>query len=308
MNIPLHHCLRPGIVQFMAFPATMKGEGPLLDSYRAILADDYFEVIEVSWIKDPETRRQARTLLESAGIEAKYATQPRLLSQKLDLNAADPALRARAVAEVKAGIDEALELGLRDVALLSGGDVDPDRRAQAMTWLVESLSEICSYADARGVTIALEVFDRDIDKKCLVGPAPLARELAERVKQRHANFGLLVDLSHIVLLGESPEQALLPVQEHLVHVHIGNAYIGSNRTDPYWGDNHPSFGYPGGLNDVPQITAFLKVLFQIGYLKADGSTRGAVSFEIKPAGAIEPLVMIANAKRKLNEAWARLKL
>lgn len=292
----------------MAFPATMKGEGPLLDSYRAILADDYFEVIEVSWIKDPAVRQQARALLESAGVEAKYAAQPRLLSQKLDLNAADAALRARAVAEVKAGIDEALELGLRDVAILSGGDVPADRRAQAMTWLVESISEICGYAGDRSVTIALEVFDRDIDKKCLVGPAPLARELAERVKQRHPNFGLLVDLSHIVLLGESPEQALLPVKEHLVHVHIGNAYFGNNKADPYWGDNHPSFGYPGGPNDVPQITAFLKTLFQIGYLQADGSTRGAVSFEIKPVGAIEPLVMIANAKRKLNAAWARLKL
>ena len=52
MNIPLHHVIRPGIVHFMAFPATMKGEGPVLETCRQILADEFFEVIEISWIKD----------------------------------------------------------------------------------------------------------------------------------------------------------------------------------------------------------------------------------------------------------------
>lgn len=308
MNLPLHHCIRPGIVHFMAFPATMKGEGPILETLRHLLADEYFEVIEISWIKDSGVRAEARALLASAGVEAKYGAQPRLLSQKLDLNSADPAARARAVAEVKLAIDEAVELGLRDVGVLSGSDVPPAERPQAMNRLEESLGELCAYAGARGANLVLEVFDRDIDKKCLIGPAARAREIAERVKRKHANFGLLVDLSHIVLLGESPEQALLPVRDHVVHIHIGNAFYGANRSDPYWGDNHPSFGYPGGANDVPQIAAFLEVLFAMGYLKTDGTRRGAVSFEIRPVGAIDPHVMIANAKRKLNEAWAQLKL
>jgi sugar phosphate isomerase/epimerase len=306
MKLPLHHCIRPGIVHFMAFPTTMKGEGPILETYREILGDSYFEVIEIGWIKDATVRKQARALLESAGIEVKYAAQPRLLTQKLDLNSADAGMRARAIAEVEAGIDEAVELGARDVALLSGGNVEAAERCAAMGRLVDSLDQICTYGAEREVQIALEVFDCDIDKKCLVGPANLARELAERVKKQHANFGLLVDLSHIVLLSETPEQALRPVREHLVHVHIGNAYFGSNRNDPYWGDQHPSFGYPGGANDVPEIAAFLKVLLEIGYLTTDGSRRGTVSFEIKPVGDIEPRIMIANAKRKLNAAWALL--
>jgi len=52
----------------------------------------------------------------------------------------------------------------------------------------------------------------------------------------------------------------------------------------------------------------LRVLFQIGYLTTDGSGRGAISFEIRPMGEIDSLVMIANAKRKLGEAWAQLTL
>ena len=89
------------------------------------------------------------------------------------------------------------------------------------------------------------------------------------------------------------------------HIHIGNAYF-KDRQDPAWGDNHPRFGYPGSANDVPEIVAYLRELFAIGYLRADGSRRGAVSFEIKPVGDEDAAVMIASAKRKLTEAWARL--
>jgi len=306
MNAPLHHIIRPGIVQFMAFPATMKGEGPILESYKHILADSYFEVIEISWIRDPAIRAQAKALLDSAGVEVKYGAQPRLLSQKLDLNSTDEAHRQRAVAEIKSAVDEAAELGISDVGFLSGSDVPMAERDAALDRLVQSISECCGYAAPLGVNLVLEVFDQTVDKKCLIGPAKTASMLADRVKQKHENFGLLVDLSHIVLLNETPRQALLPVKDHLVHIHIGNAYFGPDRNDPYWGDNHPSFGHPGTPNDVPQIVEFLEVLFEIGYLKKDGSKRGAVSFEIKPIGTIDPEVMIANAKRKLGEAWARL--
>jgi sugar phosphate isomerase/epimerase len=289
----------------MAFPATIKGEGPILETCRQILADDFFEVIEITWIKDPAVRAKLKLLLASAGVEAKHGAQPRLLSQKLDLNSADEPARRRAIEEIKHAVEEAAEMGIRDVGLLSGSDVAPAERPAAMDRLENSLVELCRYAAKSGCNIVLEVFDRDIDKKCLVGPANVAREIAERVKRSCKNFGLMVDLSHIPLLGESPAQALQPVRDHVAHIHIGNAYF-KDRKDPAWGDQHPRFGYPGSANDVPEIVAFLRELFAIGYLRADGTRRGAVSFEIKPVGDEDPTVMIAAAKRKLLEAWAKL--
>jgi sugar phosphate isomerase/epimerase len=307
MNIPLHHVIRPGIVHFMAFPATIKGDGPILETCRQILADPYFEVLEISWIKDSAVRSLVKAMIASAGVEAKYGGQPRLLTQKLDLNSADETMRQRAVAEMKSAVDEAAELGIRDVGLLSGSDVPVAERPAAMDRLEKSFVELCHYAAERGCNIVLEVFDRDIDKKALIGPAETALEIAVRVKRSCKNFGLMVDLSHIPILGESPAQALVPVREHIAHIHIGNAYF-KDRNDPAWGDQHPRFGYPGGANDVPEIVEFLRVLFQIGYLKADGSTRGNVSFEIKPLPGEDSAVMIAAAKRKLGEAWAHLTL
>jgi sugar phosphate isomerase/epimerase len=305
MNIPLHHIIRPGIIHFMAFPSTMKGEGPILETCHQILADEFFEVIEISWIKDAAVRAKVKSLLASAGVEVKYGGQPRLLTQKLDLNSADEAMRQRAVDEIKRAVEDAAEMGIKDVGLLSGSDVAPAERPAAMKRLEDSLVELCKHAAKFNCNIVLEVFDRDIDKKCLIGPADTAREISERVKRSCKNFGLMIDLSHIPLLGESPAQALQPVREHIAHIHVGNAYF-KDRKDPAWGDQHPRFGYPGSANDVPEIVAFLRELFAVGYLKTDGSRRGAVSFEIKPVGDEDSTVMLAAAKRKLLEAWAKL--
>src|SRR5690606_9753283 len=157
------------------------------------------------------------------------------------------------------------------------------------------------------MNVALEVFDREIDKKCLIGPAADALEIARRVKATHPNFGLMVDLSHIPLLRETPAQALRPVAEHIVHIHIGNAYM-DNKEDPAYGDMHPRFGYPGGANAVPEIVSFLEELFHIGYLKADASERAAISFELKPVGPENPRTLIANGQRKRVEAWSKVKI
>ncbi len=304
MKEPLHHYVRPGIVHFMAYPV-IKGDGPIIESLTDLLADPFFEVIEISWINDPEIRQEAKALLASSGVTVKYGAQPRLLTQGLDINSLDTAIRERTVAEMRAGLDEAAEMGITDFGLLSGPYPGADKEAAAMDALTLSMNEVCAYASDRGINVALEVFDRAIDKKCLVGPADSAREIAERVKATHPDFGLMVDLSHIPLLSESPAQALQPVKDHIAHIHIGNAYM-DNHADPAYGDMHPRFGYPGGANDVPELVEFLQELFAVGYLKADGSSRGSVSFELKPVGPENSRTLIANGQRKLVEAWSQV--
>jgi sugar phosphate isomerase/epimerase len=289
----------------MAFPDVIKGHGEVDKSLREILRDEYFEVVEITWIKNPAMREEVKAMLATSAVEVKYGAQPRLLTQELDLNSADEAHRKRAVTDIKEAIDDAVEMGITDIGILSGKYPGEALKDQAMNLLEESLFELCAYASLEGANIVLEVFDQTVDKKCLIGSVTDAREIAERVCRRYKNFGLLVDLSHIPLLGESPAEALRPVQEYIRHIHIGNCYM-ENHGDPAYGDQHPRFGYPGGANDVPEIVDFLKELFYIGYLKKDGSVRMPVSFEIKPVGDEDPFLVIANAKRKLNEAWAKV--
>ncbi len=51
---------------------------------------------------------------------------------------------------------------------------------------------ICDYAKSKGdLGITLEVFDQEIDKKCLIGPAKDAKRVAEEVREEFNNFGLM---------------------------------------------------------------------------------------------------------------------
>ena len=205
---------------------------------------------------------------------------------------------------MKAGVDEAYEIEAKGLAFLSGKDPGEEKREEARKLLVLSIKEICDYAKSKGdLGIVLEIFDREIDKKCLIGPAKDARMVAEEVRKEFGNFGLLVDLSHLPLLNETPTQAIMPVKDYLVHAHMGNCIL-KDKEHPGYGDQHPRFGIKGGENDVEELTEYLKVLLDIGFLNPQNPPM--VSFEVKPLADESSEVVIANAKRVLREAWIKI--
>lgn len=303
MEEPKRKFMKVGLVHYMAYPETLKGEGPILETLRKIAIDPYFDLVEVSWIKDPKVRKDARDLLKTSGLEAKYGVQPRLLVERLDLNSLDEAERSKAVRAVKEGVDEALEIEATGLALMSGKYPGEAKKNEALRALASSLKEICEYADGQksGFPVVLEIFDREVDKKCLIGPASDARKVAVEVSKEFKNFGLMHDLSHLPLLKETPKQALESIKDYLVHVHLGNCVL--KRDHPAFGDQHPRFGIEYGENDVDQVMEFLKALFEVNYL--DGKKPKPLSLEVKPLLWEDPEVIIANAKRVLDEAWAR---
>jgi sugar phosphate isomerase/epimerase len=240
-------------------------------------------------------------MIDLAGLSVGFGAHPIILGQKLNLNSLDEEERLRALTKVKPLIDEAVFMGAESFILLSGKDPGEDKRDQAVEALVRSLSELCDYSAKKcGPKVVAEIFDCSVDKCCLLGPTSLALKLAQRLKQTHDNFGLLVDLSHIPLLKESPEEALIPVKDYLAGVHIGNAVLDPSCAG--YGDNHPIFGSPGSANTIKEVADFLKMLFQTGLMT--GEKRPLVSFEIKPMEGQDPLIIIANAKRVMVQAWA----
>jgi len=107
MDASMYRYMDVGLIHFMAYPQTIKGDGPVLETVRQIAEDDYFTFIEITWIKDPAVRNQVRDMLNQAGMKVAFAAQPALLTQKLSLNTTDETERRRAVEQVKACIDEA---------------------------------------------------------------------------------------------------------------------------------------------------------------------------------------------------------
>lgn len=303
MNESLYKYMKVGLIHFMAYPITIKGEGPIVETIKKIAIDDYFTAIEITTIKDKEERKKVKQMLETSHMIIAYGAQPRLLTTGLNINDLDEEGRQKALTNLKEGIDEAYEMGASSFAFLSG-KYEEDKKEQAYEALVKSTKEICLYAKSKGnLKIALEVFDYDVDKKSLIGPAILALRFAKEIREEHDNFGLMVDLSHIPLLHETIEESLLPVKDYIIHAHVGNCVVKTSGM-PGYGDVHPRFGFPNGENDVEQVTNYLRLLLEIGYL--NDKKPPILSFEVKPFGDEDPDIVIANAKRTLNEAWAKV--
>lgn len=298
--------MKPGIIHFMAFPQTMKGDSDEIEStVRDIVNDEYFHAVEISWIKDRETSKRVKKLIEESGITMAYAAQPRLLTTGQNLNSLNEAERQTALKNMKEAIDEAYDMNACGFAFLSG-KYDEDKLDEHMAALKESVLEMCRYAKTKGdMPILLEVFDYDVDKKSLIGPSERAKAFAQEITKYTDNFGLLADLSHIPLLHETIEESLYPIKDYLRHVHIGNAVI-----DPEceaYGDAHPRFGFPNSANTVYELKDFLKCLFDIGFLKeCEIDKRPIVSFEVKPWKDEDPYAVIASCKRTLDLAWSML--
>ncbi|KPV63582.1 MAG: Xylose isomerase-like TIM barrel [Candidatus Bathyarchaeota archaeon BA1] len=297
-----------GIVHPMAFPETLDGEGPILETARKICKDAFFSSIEVSWVKDPATRIKLAKMLDAAHLDVIFCGGPPILMQGINLNSMDLAVRNKAVDDVKRLVDEAYDMNAKILVVCSGPDPAREERDQAKDHLIESLREICRYAGQKAkdytLFVSLENFDRDVHRKLLIGPTAEAVEIAEGVKEDYGNFGLTVDLSHLPLLKENSEEALSLAKDHLCHVHIGNCVV-KDRSHPLYGDQHPRFGIGGGENNVKELSYFLKALKDIGYFgRKTATTLPVVSFEVKPTTDETSEIVIANSKRVFLDAWA----
>lgn len=299
-----------GIVHPMIYPETLSGEGAILETVAKIAEDESFGAIEVSWIKDPKTRGEVANLLRTAFMDIVYCGGPPILIQKLDMNSLDQDVRSTSVENVKRLVDEAYSLGARIIAVLSGPDVEADKRDTAKSLLVDSLKEVCRYAEEKGedyiMMVSVENFDREQDKKLLLGPTKEAADVIGRVKAEYKNIGLTVDLSHLPLLGESSEHALTVAEPYLEHVHVGNCVL-KDKNHPLYGDQHPRFGIHGGESSIEELTEYLRVLKEIGFFRKKTATRlPVVTFEVKPSPGESSDILIANSKRVFAEAWAKI--
>jgi len=293
--------MKIGIIHFMAYPDTIRGEGPIVETITKIAEDDFFTAIEITWIKDPEVRKKAKEVLVTSGLAVGYGAQPAVLITPLNPNSLDEDERETAVEVLKGQIDEAHYMGAGRMAFLSGKHPGAEKRDAAVDALIRTIRELCDYAATKDMGITLEAFDTEIDKKALMGTSAESAALAAAVERD--NFGILPDLSHLPLLGETPEQCAEALKDHVVHLHVGNCAM-RDENHPAYGDVHPRFGIEGGENDVEELARYLKAFMDVGFL--NGKHQPFMSFEVKPLEGESSEVVIANAKRTLNQAWAMI--
>lgn len=291
MQTSMDAYLKMGIVHFMAYPQLGSGAGPWAQTAARIGRDSFFTAIEITHIADPLDREKVREVCRLAKLAVGFGAHPLILGHGLNINSLDENERLTAVARLAELLDEAIYMDAESFVVLSGGPrrgAARGRRGGSGRVPGTALRLLGHAGRPAGYRRGVRLRGGQV---LPAGPGPLAARVAEMVKTKHANFGLLVDLSHIPLLGETPRQALEPVAGHLTAAHLGNAVTVKGM--PAYGEYHSIFGTPGSVNDVPEVLEFLRVLKDIGFL--DGAKRPMVSFEIKPMEGQDPELVIANA-------------
>lgn len=296
MKDPIQKYFQIGTIQWMSHPPT---DYSILDSVKAICCDDYFDALEITHIADIETREKVKKMLEQSHLKVCFGAQPCLLGPKLNPNAIAEPERKKAEEALLAAVDEAEYMGASGIAFLAG-KWEVETKEQAYQQLLKTTRAVCSYAAGKGMMVELEVFDFDMDKAALIGPAPYAAAFAADMRTTHNNFGLMVDLSHFPTTYETSKFVVQTLRPYITHLHIGNAVVEPG--EKAYGDLHPRFGFPKSANDTEQLVDFFTVLKAEGFFNKQ--TPYVLSLEVKPWDDEDGDIILANTKRVINRAWA----
>ena len=294
MKESIHKYFKVGTIQWMSFPNSAP-----LDSLLAIARDDYFDAVELTGYG--ADRDKAKAILDQSHLTVCFGAHPIELKNKLNPNALDEAERQKAEDVLKQTIDEAEYLGSKGITFLAG-HWQEDTKEQAYAQLLKTTRALCDYAAEKNMMVEMEVFDFDMDKAALIGPAPLAARFAADMRTTHNNFGLVVDLSHFPTTYETSRFVIRTLRPYISHFHFGNAVVKPG-CDGY-GDKHPRFGYPNSANDVAEMLDFLRVLKEEGFFDAENPYVLSAEVTLRPGE--DEAIVLANTKRVLNRAWALL--
>ena len=295
-----------GIVSFMAYPEISSGKGPIEQSIKKIASDPFFSLIEITHIGDEDTRLRVKKILKSSNMRTSFGAHPIIFGSKLDINSGNHEIRNKSVDILKKLIDEAYQMDAESFVFVSGPKSAEASLKSQLKLIKISIDGLCSYnlrvAKDYGknpMDMILETFDqKPFAKNRLIGPTDISIELARNIKEKFNNFGLLLDLSHLPILGEDYKDSLVKAKEHINHIHIGNCILKDSNHAAY-GDEHPRFCIEKGEICVEELAGFLKILNEVGYLS---SLKNAVSFEVKPLKGEDPDITIAGSKRVLLKA------
>lgn len=296
MKDPIQKYFQIGTIQWMSHPPV---NYPLLESVKSLACDPYFTALEVTKVADDGTRAAMKKILEQSHMKVCYGARPRLLGSGLNPNDINEEGRKKAEATLIEAIDEAEYLGAKGIAFLAG-KWEIETKNQAYSQLLKTTRNLCDYAAKKDMMIEIEVFDYDMDKAALIGPAPYAAQFAADMRITHNNFGLLVDLSHFPTTYETSKFVVQTLRPYITHFHIGNAVV--EKSCEAYGDQHPRFGFPNSANDVEELVDFFTVLKEEGFFNAKNPY--VLSLEVKPWGDEDGDIILANTKRVIDRAWA----
>ncbi len=164
------------------------------------------ELLDMFWT-DPERELPAvKGRIAAAGVDvAVYSISNNFIQP-------DASARARELADLKRGVDIALELGTAIVRVFSGSAREGVSQEQGSAWILEGLSAGAAYAETRGVTLALENHGK------FAGRSDQVREIIDAVASPALRVNL--DTGNFLPVGQNPTAATKHLADLVVLMHL----------------------------------------------------------------------------------------
>lgn len=288
-----------GLVHHMLYSGCLTDAKAHADTLLGVSEMEEFETFDCFVPYGDSHRRELIRNIARTRKEIVYALHS-YPSRKLAL--ASPSLLEQEITRliVRDQIDMAAAIGAAGFIFPSGLDF-PEDRDRAKMRLLEFTRWFCNELGRYSIMAMLEPFDRDIDKKFLLGPS---EECAAFVQSLHRegiqNLAIELDMAHVPLMGESFAQAIRTVSPYLSRVHLGNCIL-QDPSHEWYGDYHPPIGFAGGEIDTEQLAGILQELLAVGYLSKQN--RGALVLEMVPFPGRSEQYTIQDNLQRLYEAW-----
>jgi len=173
--------------------------------------------------RDKEYLKMIVRVLEEINIKVS------LITCSPDFAHPDPATRERYLEEMKSNIQAAHDLGAFGVRVTTGIRHPMVRTEDAIPWVVDNLTTLAEFGQAKGVVAALENHYKD---RISGWPWPDLAQKAEvflEVFRRLKNTPTMVnfDASNQIMIGEDPLTILNEVKDRVVSMHASDRFKGS---------------------------------------------------------------------------------
>ena len=164
------------------------------------------ELLDIFWTDVEREIPQVKRRVADAGMDVAVFS--------ISNNFIQPEANARAqeLADLKRGVDIALELGTDIVRVFSGSAREGVSQEEGSAWILEGLSAGATYAESQGVTLALENHGK------FAGRSDQLRGIIDAVASPALRVNL--DTGNFLPVGQNPTEAAQDLADLVVLVHL----------------------------------------------------------------------------------------
>ncbi len=198
LSLSMYSCLRAvqsGQIDLMGFV-----------DYAAAQGVAGVELLDIFWTDAKRELPAVSARIAAAGMDvAVYSISNNFIQPELSA-------RAQELADLKRGVDIALELGTDILRVFSGSAREGISQQEGMGWILEGLSAGAAYAGAQGVTLALENHGK------FAGRSDQVRAIIDAVGSPALQVNL--DTGNFLPVGQNPTEAAEHLADLVVLAHL----------------------------------------------------------------------------------------